>query len=230
MENTKTSICQNLSCNKTFNFKRNKKFCCDKCRKVANRPIQNSLHSTTKARAQLELFDRALVLGEMLYQKERSANFYKFGKMQDSPRGSGNGRPPIERLGFMEELIQSARAGDAQLRDILTKPHMRDANGYRDPQLFPFGDPSYCTIAKAATLYCWRVWRATAHDVVYNKVPEPPTGEVFEDGTIDDWPENRLTHYIDNFSEITPNQTLQDIKITSINKLHNKENNLSCLR
>ena len=125
----------------------------------------------------------------------------------------------------MEELIQFARGGDAQLRDILTKPHMRDANGYLDPHLFPFGNPAYCTIAKAASIYCYRFWKATAHDVVYNKMPEPPTGEVFKDGTVDDWPENRLTHYIENLSDKPTNSTKDIDNLHMIN--NNYSNNLS---
>lgn len=226
MSEVQTATCQNPSCDNTYKHRSNKKFCSDNCRKEGNRPKQNSMSSPTKARNQLEMFDRALVLGEMLYQKERSLNFYKFGRLQDSPRSSNKGRSPIERLAFMEELIQLARGGDAQLRDILTKPHMRDANGYLDPHLFPFGNPAYCTIAKAASIYCYRFWKATAHDVVYNKMPEPPTGEVFKDGTVDDWPENRLTHYIENLSNKPTNSTKDIDDLYMIN--NNYSNNLSC--
>ncbi|MHA6326790.1 hypothetical protein [Roseivivax sp. CAU 1753] len=183
------AACLRKSCDQKFRYRSNKKYCSDRCRKADNRPRRNSHESRSKAREQLELFDRALLLGELLYRHKTGLHFYKFGKLQDPRQDSLDGRPPLERLEFMEQLIQQARAGDAQIRDILSKPHMRRPDPYREPERYPFGNPQYSTIAGAAQAYCKRFWRANVWEVVHNKVATPPTGEVMEDGSVDDWPE-----------------------------------------
>ena len=74
-----------------------KKYCSANCRQKANRNQQNSASSTTKARTNAEFFDRAKRLAEVLYTL-----------------------PPEKRLGFMQQLIDEARAGNTKLREVLT--------------------------------------------------------------------------------------------------------------
>jgi len=74
-----------------------KKYCSANCRQKANRNQQNSASSTTKARTNAEFFDRAKRLAEVLYTL-----------------------PPEKRLGFMQQLIGEARAGNTKLREVLT--------------------------------------------------------------------------------------------------------------
>jgi len=109
-----------------------------------------------KRRENAELYDRAKRLAEMLYLT-----------------------PPMERLGFMKDLIDVARAEqDAQLRDILSNQTLIKLN-WSDKQKYLHRNCSdYCTISQAASNYCKRFWRANVRDVVYGRTPEPPTGLV----------------------------------------------------
>ena len=78
----------------------------------------------------------------------------------------------------MKALIDEARAGNTALREILSNWKLRHPNPQTERWLFPRGSPSYCTIAQAAQNYCKKFWHANVADVVYCRVPEPPTGEV----------------------------------------------------
>lgn len=86
--------------------------------------------------------------------------------------------PPQERLGHMQQLIQEARDGNTQLRELLSNWKLRHLHPENDSWMFPFGRRSYGTIAQEAQSYCRRFWGANVDDVVYDRVPEPPTGEV----------------------------------------------------
>ena len=132
-----------------------KKYCSANCRQKANRNQQNSASSTTKARTNAEFFDRAKRLAEVLYTL-----------------------PPEKRLGFMQQLIGEARAGNTKLREVLTNQKLLRPNPIEEKHLFHRSDPAYCTIAQAAQYYCKRFWKANVADVAYNRVEEPETGEV----------------------------------------------------
>ena len=132
-----------------------KKYCSANCRKKANRNQQYSASSTTKARTNAEFFDRAKRLAEVLYTL-----------------------PPEKRLGFMQQLIGEARAGNTKLREVLTSQKLLRPNPIEEKHLFHRSDPAYCTIAQAAQYYCKRFWKANVADVAYNRVEEPETGEV----------------------------------------------------
>lgn len=142
-------------CLAQFRFRKSKTYCRPKCRIYASRPVQNSQNSPTKRRQNLILFDTARLMGERLYSL-----------------------PPQERLGHMKALIDEARAGNTALREILSNWKLIHPNPQTERWLFPRGSPSYCTIAQAAQNYCKKFWRANVADVVYCRVPEPPTGEV----------------------------------------------------
>ena len=87
--------------------------------------------------------------------------------------------PPAERLGFVKDLIDHARAGgDAQLRDILSNIKLLRPHPLEDRHLFHRRSRSYLTIAQAASRYCRRFWKANLREVGYGRAPEPPTGEV----------------------------------------------------
>jgi len=121
----------------------------------------NAANSPTTKRQQAEDFDLALRLAETLYARTL----------------------PIERLGFMEALVQIARSGQSpQMRRILTNPSLI----YPDPSkayLFHRRAPrSYCTISQAANRYCRAsAWQAGVADVVRGDVSVPETGEVTDD-------------------------------------------------
>lgn len=132
-----------------------KKYCSANCRQKANRNQQYSASSTTKARTNAEFFDRAKRLAEVLYTL-----------------------PPEKRLGFMQQLIGEARAGNTKLREFLTNQKLLRPNPIEEKHLFHCSDPAYCTIAQAAQYYCKRFWKANVADVAYNRVEEPETGEV----------------------------------------------------
>lgn len=145
-----------INCGTSFIASRkDKKYCSDNCRKDFSRLPQNSLSSPTKARKNAEFFDTARRMGERLYDL-----------------------PPTARLGFMKELIDMARAGNTPLREILSNWKLRHPHPENDSWMFPRGRRSYSTIAQAAQAYCRKFWGANVDDVVYNRVDEPPTGEI----------------------------------------------------
>ena len=131
-------------------------FCGAKCRVYASRSTQNALSSPTVARTNAEFFDTARLMGERLYQL-----------------------PPKERLGHIQSLIADARQGNVQLRNLLSNWKLRRPHPENETWMFPRGSRAYCTIAQAAQNYCKRFWNANVDDVVYCRVSEPPTGEVY---------------------------------------------------
>ena len=85
----------------------------------------------------------------------------------------------MERLGFMKDLIDIARAGqDAQLRDILSNQTLIKLSWSEKQKCLHRKSSDYCTISQAASNYCKRFWKADVRDVVYGRAPEPPTGVV----------------------------------------------------
>ncbi|GGE46794.1 recombination protein NinG [Actibacterium pelagium] len=169
----KQSVCPN--CGTLFKYRSNKTYCSPKCRKNASKKRErintpaNAANSLTKAREQAEKFDLALRMAERLYSL-----------------------PPFERLGYIETIIRLARDGHSPLvRDILLTPQLLLPNP-EDKHLFHRRQPlSYCTISQAANRYCiWSPWANQLLAVVRGDAPEPPTGEVFSDGGVDD-PEPR---------------------------------------
>lgn len=145
-----------LNCGDPFIPKRkDMKFCKPTCRKAYSRGIQNSAHSPSKARNNAVFFDTARLMGERLYTLH-----------------------PSERLGHMQQLVEEARQGNTQLRELLSNWKLRHPNPVDETWMFPRGSRSYSTIAQAAQAYCWHFWGANVDDVVYCRVPEPPTGEI----------------------------------------------------
>jgi hypothetical protein len=159
------------SCGTLFPYRSNKSFCSRKCKNNNHRreerrdkPV-NATNSRAKARAQYDKFDLAMRMAERLYTL-----------------------PPGQRLGYLETIIQLARAGHSPLvRDILTTPQLLRPDPERRNLFWRKAPKAYCTITQAANRYClWSPWAAPVFHVVTGKVPDPPTGEVFPDGSIDD--------------------------------------------
>jgi len=142
--------------------RKNMIFCKENCRKAFSRGPQNSANSRTKARKNAELFDAARRMGEKYYLI-----------------------PPIERLGYLKELIDDARSGNTALREILSNWKLMHPNPINETWIFPRGHRNYSTIAQLAQFYCWRFWKADVADVVYNRVSDPPTGEVDGDDSLE---------------------------------------------
>lgn len=153
-----------LYCGETFNRRRRgQAYCSDRCRKNASQrrrrseTPRNARFSKEKRDSDRRFFDSAQWYGDRLYSL-----------------------PPAQRLGFMKELIDLARAGNARLRQIICNKYLLRAG--RDRKwLFHNRCPlAYFTIAQAANRYCRLFWKASVRDVVYGLAPEPPTGEVTE--------------------------------------------------
>lgn len=145
-------------CEKEFPYRKNKRFCSENCRKYANRPTQNGQESPTKKRELIERYDLAILLGEQLYDLK-----------------------PDQRLGFIKDLIDRARGGEKQLRHILSNPELRKIDPERENHKLPRKSKAYFTITQAASHYCKRFWKANVWEVVSGKVPEPETGEIFDE-------------------------------------------------
>ena len=149
------------NCEDVFKPRRpNMKFCCANCRKAHSRGIRNSQNSKATARENMEFFDTAIRMGNRYYDL-----------------------PPYERDGYMSELIADARAGNTQLRKILSNWKLLHPNPVDERWMLPRGSWAYGTIAQEAQQYCWKYWGkdVNVRDVVYARIPEPPTGEVEND-------------------------------------------------
>lgn len=155
------SICP--TCNAQFVAGRsNQKYCSGNCRKnryqkeYRSKNPQNSQHSPTVKRDNMEIIDTAMRLTEMLYTMK-----------------------PDQRLGFVKEIIDAARSGNARLRKILTNEYLLAA-GLDKKRLFWRGCWNSPNITKVANKYCRKFWNAGVIDVVRGEAPEPPTGECIE--------------------------------------------------
>ena len=143
-------------CGTAVSGRPNRVYCSSNCRKRHTEGKRNATFSMAKRRENAELYDRAKRLTERLYLT-----------------------PPMERLGFMKDLIDIARAGsDAQLRDILSNQTLIKVSWQEKQRFLHRNNSDYCTIAQAASNYCKRFWKANVRDVVYGRAPEPPTGVV----------------------------------------------------
>ena len=133
------------------------RFCRATCRKAHSRRQHTHpvLGSRVKRRKNAEFFDTARRMGETYYSL-----------------------PVTERLGHIKGLVDEARAGNTQLRELLSNRKLMHLHPKNDRWMFPNGNPAYSTIAQVAQAYCWRFWGENVGDVVYGRVPEPPTGEV----------------------------------------------------
>ncbi len=160
-----------LACGSLFKFRKSKKHCSARCRKAESKRRErqqtpsNAKSSYDKARHQEEKFELALRMSERLYTL-----------------------PPEERLGYIERIIQLARNGASPIiRDILTTPKLLKPNPEERWLFYRKRPRAYCTIAQAANRYTLNSpWRSSVDRVVKGLVPDPATGEVFEDGSSDD--------------------------------------------
>ena len=143
-----------LHCRSEMTSRSNKKYCSDKCRQYGNRNKQNSANSSAVARRNYVLFDTARLMADRLYNL-----------------------PPSERLGHIKALIDEARTGNTQLRELLSNHRLRNPSD-SERWLHARGSRQYCTIAQAANAYCFRFWGTHVTDVVYDRCDEPETGEL----------------------------------------------------
>lgn len=81
------------------------------------------------------------------------------------------GLPRNRQLGYMQELIASARDGNSKLRAIVTDKAILCGSGKMAPK-------GRLTIAQAADRYCQHFWGHGVKAVVYGEAPEPATGEL----------------------------------------------------
>jgi hypothetical protein len=142
-----------LHCKSTFPQRSNKKYCSPKCRQYGNRVKQNSTNSPTTARDVEETLHSARALADLIYDL-----------------------PTSEQLGFMRELIESARDGNTKLRRVLSNQYIRHLPKEQD-WVRGHGSRDNFTISEMANRYCWRFWKANVTDVVYGLCEEPETGE-----------------------------------------------------
>jgi hypothetical protein len=92
-------------------------------------------------------------------------------------------RSPLERLGYMKDLIDKARGGNLQLREILTNGILLKPDRTKKRLFHRRCPAAYFTIAEAANRYCWKFWGASVVDVVRGIASEPSTGEVIRSKT-----------------------------------------------
>lgn len=135
--------------------RRNQQFCSRDCQKNASRGSRKVSDSWEAKRRSHAHYSRALWLAHDLYTS-----------------------PPNQRLGFMAEIITAARTHDAQLRGILTDPRLLCASRDSPGLFFRRCPASYKTIAQAADRYCRKFWGHGVRPVIFNRCPEPETGEV----------------------------------------------------
>ena len=86
--------------------------------------------------------------------------------------------PPLERLGFMKDLIDIARQERCTIAGYFEQPNTDQVELVRQAKYLHRNSSDYCTISQAASNYCKRFWKANVGNVVYGRTPEPPTGLV----------------------------------------------------
>lgn len=145
-------------CLSTFPATRpNKVYCSKKCQQNASRGPRNRFESLEERKRNQNHYGRARWLAVGLYQTK-----------------------PEERLGYMKQLVDSARSGDAQLRNIFTDHKLLHPDN-NERWLFYRNCPGqYKTISQAADLYCKKYMYAKGgiREVLRKDYIDPPTGEV----------------------------------------------------
>jgi len=133
----------------------NQRYCKRACQKNATRGPQVTEASGEAKRRAIMHNDLARRLAERLYSM-----------------------PPRERLGFIAEVVETARGASGPLRNVVTDTRLIRAKP-EDKRLFYRRSPQvYRTIAQAADAYCRKFWGRGVATVVHGRCPEPETGEV----------------------------------------------------
>ena len=163
------SLCPN--CGDLYEYRSNKSFCSTKCRKAHHKlgmrddkakAVNKTLPS--EQRQNLELLHLNFVLCEKVYTM-----------------------PPEERVGYVESVLQVALYSEGGLlRHLLSNKKYQYPNP-NDLRLFFRGAPkSYKTFPQICNHYLLNSpWNCYLSDFLKGTVPEPSTGEVLSDGTID---------------------------------------------
>ncbi|WP_147405487.1 hypothetical protein [Cereibacter sphaeroides] len=152
----KNAKCPN--CSEDFErCRKDQRYCSDRCRKNASQRRdrianpRNSRHSPTKRRENELLFDISLRIAEDIYTL-----------------------PPDQRFDYVSEIVNTARSGNARLRNILTNRVFR----YPDPnkkRLFHRSCPaSYFTASEVVEVFSRLVWSSGLTEVVYGEAFGPP--------------------------------------------------------
>lgn len=133
----------------------NQRYCKRVCQKNAKRGPQATEESSEARRRAMMHNDLARRLAERLYSM-----------------------PPMERLGFISEVVETARSASGPLRNVLTDTRLLRAKP-EDKRLFYRRSPQvYRTIAQVGDIYCRTFWGKGVATVVHGRCPEPKTGEV----------------------------------------------------
>lgn len=165
---TREALCPH--CGELFQFRSNKTFCSQKCRKAHHKMVMRNDTKATKnnmlpseQRQNLELRHLNLVLSEKVYTM-----------------------PPSERMGYVEGVLQVARHSEGGLLSALLANKKYQ---YPDPtdllMFFRCAPKAYKTFPQLCNHYLLNSpWHCYLEHFLKG-VPDPSTGEVLGDGTID---------------------------------------------
>lgn len=157
-------------CGDLFPSRSNKKFCTQKCRKAHHRLVMRKETPEAKnnmlpseQRRNLELRHLNLVLSEKVYRMA-----------------------PNQRLGYVESVLQIARSeSGGLLRFLLQNTKYQYPNPHDRGLFFMSAPKAYKTFPQLCNHYLLNSpWNCYLTDFLKG-VPDPSTGEVLSDGTVD---------------------------------------------
>jgi hypothetical protein len=163
------SVCP--QCGDLFEYRSNKTFCSPKCRKAHSKLVLREGQTKTinktlpsEQRQNLELKHLNLVLCEKVYTMS-----------------------PGERVGYVEDVLQMARHSEGGLlRHLLSNKKYQYPNREQTSLFFRRSPQSYKTFPQICNHYLLNSpWGCYLSDFLKGGIPEPSTGEVLADGTID---------------------------------------------
>lgn len=167
-DNIREGLCPH--CGELFQFRSNKTFCSQKCRKAHHKLVMRAETKSTKndmlpseQRHNLELRHLNLVLSERVYTL-----------------------PPCKRMGYVEGVLQVARHSEGGLLRALLQNKKYQYPNPTDLTLFFRSTPkAYKTFPQLCNHYLLNSpWNCYLEQFL-KWVPDPSTGEVLSDGTID---------------------------------------------
>ncbi len=163
-----------LNCGDMFKYRANKTFCSPKCR-MSHHKAQ--IRETSKGSGRVS--SNKMTIEEVRNREEEYALLHVLAEKLYTLK-------PSQRLGYIEDILQIAKVQrGGLLRRVLCNKTFIYPNPNKTRLFYRQSPKSYCTFPQACNRYLMTSPHKCYLEDFLRVVPEPSTGEVLEDETID---------------------------------------------